>query len=288
VSDTASAKVELQELFNAAIATADPARCLPPFLAPLTSSVVTGRTVVIAAGKAAASMSAALVTHLPGPIEGFAVTRDGHRTDAEIPGIEVLEAGHPVADARSVAAGHRALKLADSVGLGDRVIVLLSGGASALLECPLPGLQLADLAAINRKLLATGTNIHRINTVRKRLSAIKGGRLARAIAPAETWVFAISDVPGDCIADIGSGPCSPDDTDPDAARRILRDCGGYCDRDGDHDGDRDGSGAIHAVLEAAPGPAAHDSLFERVHPRIIARPADAVDAVAAAVRVGGP
>jgi glycerate 2-kinase len=270
-----SSKVELQDLFKAAIAAADPARCLPPFLPPLISSDVTGRTIVIAAGKAAASMSATLAAHYPGRIEGFAVTRDGHRTGAEIPGIEVFEAGHPLADARSVAAGDRALMLAGSVGHDDRVIVLLSGGASALLESPLPGLQLADLAAINRKLLAAGADIHSINAVRKRLSAIKGGRLARAIAPASTWLFAISDVAGDRLADIGSGPCSPDDSDPAEVDRILREIGVTK------------TAAIGSALGAPPGPSAEDKLFERIHTRIVARPADAVDAVAAvACRAG--
>lgn len=273
--DTASSKVELQDLFKVAIAAANPLLCLPPFLGPLTSSVATGRSVVIAAGKAAASMSAALAAHYPGPIEGFAVTRDGHRTAAEIPGIEVFEAGHPVADTRSIAAGQRALLLAAAIGRHDHAIVLLSGGASALLECPVAGVQLADLAQVNRQLLAAGADIHRINTVRKRLSAIKGGRLAHALAPAETWVFAISDVPGDRFADIGSGPCSPDDSDPNAARRILRDYG--CA----------GTTAIFDALDAPPGPGAHAALFERVHTQIVARPAAAVDAVAAAARLAG-
>lgn len=220
-------------------------------------------------------MSAALVEHYRAPVTGLAVTRYGHGVEQQIPGIEVLEAGHPVVDARGIAAGRRALALAHAAGRGDRVIVLLSGGASALLECPLPGLELDDLVTVNRELLAAGAGIHHINTVRRRLSAIKGGRLALAAAPADIHLMAISDVPGDRLADIGSGPCSPADADPSEAWRIL------CEF---------GCTATPAVMAALATPAdivGDTAVFARLQENIIARPADAVAAAVAAAETAG-
>jgi len=265
------AKEQLKSLFDAAVAAASPAHCLPPHL----PAPGPGRHFVIAAGKAAVSMAAALVEHYPAPVTGLAVTRDGHGIARAIPGIEVIAAGHPVVDARSIIAGRKALALATSAGRGDRVIVLLSGGASALLECPLPGVQLEDLATVNRELLGAGADIHRINVVRKRLSAIKGGGLAMAVAPAELSVLAISDVPGDRLADIGSGPCSADDSDPAAARRILHECGCAA------------TPAVWAAVAGPPGPGAAAAVFKGLHERIIARPADAVAAAVRAARAAG-
>ena len=156
-------------------------------------------------------MSASFVRHYDRPVSGVAVTRYGHGGDIEIPGVEVIEAGHPIPDENSIRAGNRALALARSAQPGDRVVVLLSGGASALLESPRPGVDLERIVVANRALLNSGASIHEINVARRRMSAIKGGGLARAAAPADTFVFAISDVPGDRIEDIGSGPCHPDD-----------------------------------------------------------------------------
>jgi len=220
-------------------------------------------------------MAATLVEHYDAPVTGLAVTRDGHGISRAIPGMEVIEAGHPLVDARSVAAGRRVLALAKSADRGDRVIVLLSGGASAVLECPLPGMQLEDLIVVNRELLGAGADIHSINTVRKRLSAIKGGHLAMAAAPAEVHVFAISDVPGDRLADIGSGPCSADDSEPSAARRILREFGCAA------------TPAVWAELDQASGPGADAVVLPDLHARIVARPADAVAAAVDAARAAG-
>lgn len=220
-------------------------------------------------------MAAALVDNYDAPVTGLAVTRYGHTAAAAIPGIDVIEAGHPVVDANSLAAGRRALEVAAAAGRGDRVIVLLSGGASALLESPLAGLSLADLELVNRELLAAGADIRDINAVRKRLSTIKGGGLARAAAPAEIHVLAISDVPGDCLADIGSGPCSNDDSDPAAALRILREFG--CGA----------TPAIRAALAATSGRRIDAAACRNVRSQIVARSADAVAAVAAAAAAAG-
>ena len=209
----------LRSLFDAALAIADPARCLPPHLPPPPK----GRTVVIGAGKAAAAMARALELHSqgsPASLEGFVVTRYGHGMPCQR--IEVIEASHPLPDSAGQAAAQRALRLVQGLGADDLVLVLLSGGASALLVAPAPGVTLADKQAVTRALLASGASIHDINCVRKHLSAIKGGRLAAAAWPARVLTLAISDVPGDDPATIGSGPTVPDPTTCADAREILQ------------------------------------------------------------------
>ena len=182
---------------------------------------------MLGAGKASARMAAALVAHHEvlklGALSGAVVTRYGHglQPGEQVPGIEILEAGHPVPDAASVAAGARMLELASGSGPGDRCIVLLSGGASALLVQPVAGVTLADKQGVTRSLLASGASIAEINTVRRKLSAIKGGGLARRIRAGEILLLAISDVPGDLIATIGSGPLSPDPAALADAREIV-------------------------------------------------------------------
>lgn len=214
----------LTGLFRAGLAAADPAHCLPPFL-PTTAPA--GRTLVLGAGKAAARMAATLKAHHEaltlGALSGAVVTCYGHglRPGEQAPGIEILEAGHPVPDAASVAAGSRILELADGSGPGDRCIVLLSGGASALLVQPATGVTLADKQGVTTSLLASGASIAEINTVRRKLSAIKGGGLARRIRAGEILLFAISDVPQDLISTIGSGPLSPDPASLADAREIV-------------------------------------------------------------------
>jgi glycerate 2-kinase len=214
----------LIRLFSAGVAAADPANCLPPFL-PVTPSA--GATLVLGAGKAAARMAATVAAHYAahglGPVRGAVVTRYGHGLLAgeHAPGIEILEAGHPVPDEASVAAGSRLLRLARDSGPADRCIVLLSGGASALLVQPVPGVTLADKQDVTRRLLRSGASIAEINAVRRKLSAIKGGGLGRQIRAREILLFAISDVPGDALADIGSGPLSPDPGTLAQARAIL-------------------------------------------------------------------
>ena len=214
----------LTRLFRAGLAAADPANCLPPFLPTRPPA---GRTLVLGAGKAAARMAATLVAHHSayqlGPLSGAVVTRYGHglKPGEQAPGVEILEAGHPVPDAASVAAGARLLQLARACQPADRCIVLLSGGASALLVQPATGVTLADKQRVTRSLLASGASITDINTVRRKLSSIKGGGLARQIRAKEILLLAISDVPGDVIADIGSGPMSPDPATRAEAHAII-------------------------------------------------------------------
>lgn len=194
----------LRSLFEAAVAAADPAKVVPPRL----PSPPPGRTLVLAAGKAAASMARAVEQSWPDEIEGIAVTRYGHGVDCQR--IEVVEAGHPLPDEAGQGAASRFLSAAAGLGRDDLLLFLLSGGASALLVEPLPGLSLADKRAINRALLEAGAPIAEINCLRKHLSAIKGGRLAAAAAPARVVTLAISDVPGDDPSVIGSGPTAAD------------------------------------------------------------------------------
>ena len=214
----------LTRLFRAGLAAADPAQCLPPFLPTRPPA---GRTLVLGAGKAAARMAATLAAHHDahhlGPLSGAVVTRYGHglKPGEQAPGIAILEAGHPVPDAASVAAGSHLLQLAGTCHPADRCIVLLSGGASALLVQPIPGVTLADKQHVTGRLLDSGASIAEINTVRRKLSSIKGGGLARQIRAGEILLLAISDVPGDALADIGSGPLSPDPATCAEARAIV-------------------------------------------------------------------
>ena len=197
-------------------ASADPALCLPPHLPPPPR----GRTVVVGAGKAAATMALAVEKAWPGPLEGLVVTRYGHAVPTER--IEVVEASHPVPDAAGRLAAERILQMASDLTVDDLLLVLMSGGASALLSLPLPGLTLEDKQAVNRALLRSGAPIDEMNTVRKHLSAIKGGRLAAVAAPAPVVGLLISDVPGDDPSVIGSGPTVADPTSYADARAILQ------------------------------------------------------------------
>jgi len=192
----------LGTVFRAAIAAADPMHCLAPHL----PAPGPGRNIVIGAGKAAAAMAAAVEAAWPASqkIEGAVVTRYGHTTPTRK--IKVLEAAHPVPDAASVAAANEMLGLVRGLKPEDQVIALISGGASSLLALPAPGLTLADKILVNRALLSIGAPIAAINRIRSKISAIKGGQLASACAPARLVTLAISDVPGDDPASIGSGP----------------------------------------------------------------------------------
>jgi len=205
----------LHELFAAAIAAADPRRCLPAFL----PEPGPGRNIVVGAGKAAAAMAAAVERHWPAVPEGFVVTRYGYGLSCKH--IDVIEAAHPVPDAAGVAAAQRALRLVSGLFTDDLVLALISGGGSALLAAPAPGVALAEKQALTRALLTCGATIHEINTVRKHLSAVKGGRLAAAAQPARVVTLAISDVPGDDPADIASGPTVADATTCADALAVL-------------------------------------------------------------------
>ena len=206
----------LRALFDAAVGAADPANVLPPHL-PLPPS---GRTVVLAAGKAAASMARAAEQHWPGGLSGLAVTRYGHGLAGDR--IDVIEAGHPLPDAAGQGAAGRFLDLAGTLTKDDLLLCLISGGASALLVEPAAGLSLDRKQAITRALLHSGAPIDEMNCVRKHLSAIKGGRLAAAAWPAPVVTLAISDVPQDDPAVIGSGPTVGDPTTCADALSIAR------------------------------------------------------------------
>jgi len=196
----------LRRMFDAAVAAAQPERCVPPHLPPPPR----GRLVVIGAGKAAASMARAVEDHWPGPLSGLVVTRYGHAVPCRR--VTVVEAAHPVPDQAGQAAARRMLDMVSGLGADDLVLCLISGGGSALLSLPLDGLSLADKQAVNRALLRSGASITEVNRVRRHLSAVKGGRLAAACHPARVLTLLLSDVPGDDPVDIASGPTVADPT----------------------------------------------------------------------------
>jgi glycerate 2-kinase len=202
-------------MLEAALGACNPALCLPPHL----PAPPRGRTVVVGAGKAAAAMALAVERHWPGPLGGLVVTRYGHGVPCKK--IEVVEASHPVPDAAGAAAAGRILQSVQGLTAEDLVLCLVSGGASALLALAAPGLTLADKQQINKALLKCGAAISEMNCVRKHLSAIKGGRLAAAAYPAKVVSLVISDVPGDDVSIIGSGPMVPDPTTFGDARAVL-------------------------------------------------------------------
>jgi glycerate 2-kinase len=204
----AEAHTLLRDLFDAALAAARPATCLMPYIAALAPPK--GRTIVIGAGKASAAMARALEDQWPHPLEGLVVTRYGYGEVCKR--IEIVEAAHPVPDEKGRAAAGRILQKVQGLGPDDLVLCLISGGGSSLLTLPAPGLTLADKQEVNRALLRSGANIGEINTVRKHLSAIKGGRLAIAALPARVLSWLISDVPNDDAGVIASGPTVADST----------------------------------------------------------------------------
>lgn len=256
----------LSTLFQAGLGAADPAACVPPHL----PSPPKGRTVVVAAGKAAASMARAVEENWPGPLEGVAVTRDGH--GCRCSKIEVIEAAHPVPDDRGEIAARRLLETVRGLGPDDLVLCLISGGGSALLGLPAEGLTLEEKKAINRALLASGAPIGEMNTVRKHLSAIKGGRLAEAAYPARVVTLGISDVPGDDPSAIASGPTVADPTTLADARAVLAKYGIKVSM----------QIAAHLERPESETPKPGDSIFDNTSYTLVARPADMMAAVVAA------
>ena len=206
----------LQDMFDAAIATAQPALRVPDFL----PEAPRGRTIVVGAGKASAAMARAVEDHWTGRLEGLVVTRYGYAVPCEH--IEIVEAAHPVPDENGLAAATRMLELVSDLTADDLVICLISGGGSALLPLPAEGLTLQDKQEISQALLASGATISEMNCVRRHLSAIKGGRLAAACHPARVVNLIISDVPADAASDIASGPTVPDTTTCADALAVLR------------------------------------------------------------------
>jgi glycerate 2-kinase len=205
----------LEESFRAAVAAADPLRILAPHL----PSPPQGRTFVAAAGKAAASMAVAVERNWTQPLEGIAITRYGHGLPTKK--IRVVEAGHPVPDEAGEAAAHEILDRVKELGENDLLLALLSGGGSSLLSLPAADIPMPDLKAVTRELLRSGAAIQEMNTVRKHVSAIHGGRLAAA-SKAPVLALIISDVTGDDPTHIASGPCAPDPTTYADALEILR------------------------------------------------------------------
>jgi glycerate 2-kinase len=268
----------LRALYDAAVARALPAQNTAPYLPPPPK----GRTLVLGAGKAGGAMAAAVDALWPqdAPLSGLVVTRYHHVPPAykASPGrIEVVEASHPVPDAAGERAAQCILDLTQGLTADDLVLCLVSGGASALLSLPAPGLSLEDKRAINKALLASGAAIDEMNCVRKHLSAIKGGRLAARCTPAQVVTLLISDVPGDDPAVIGSGPTVPDPTTCVDALRILQRYGIELPP------------AARAGLEsgAFETPKPGDARFagHRVH--MIATPQQSLEAAAALARVAG-
>ena len=264
----------LRQMLDAAIEAAQPAICLPPYLPEPPAG---GRILILGAGKASAAMARAAEQHYAALdqlscISGEVATRHGHAVPTEH--IRVHEAGHPVPDAASLTAAERALELAASVGRDDLVLVLLSGGASAIWAAPAPGISLAEKQAVTRALLRSGHRIHEMNGVRKHLSRIKGGRLAAAVHGARLLTLAISDVPGDDPAVIGSGPTVPDPVTLGQARAILESLG-------------DGiPPSVRAALAdpANETPKPGDPAFARAEYRLVATPRKSLDAAAAIAR----
>jgi glycerate 2-kinase len=261
----------LREMFDAAVAAASPALCVPKHL----PKPPKGKTVVVGAGKAAASMAAAVEANWSGPIEGLVVTRYGHAVPCRH--IEVVEAAHPVPDAAGREAARRILDEVRGLGPDDLVLCLLSGGGSALLALPADGVALEDKQAINRALLRSGADIGEMNTVRKHLSAIKGGRLAIAAAPAPVHSLMISDVPGDDPSVIASGPTAADGTTSAAAISILE----------KYRIDIPGGVLKHLRGPTAETPKPGDPRFRNVTNRVVATPQDALEAAARVARQAG-
>ncbi len=264
-------KAFLTDLFGEAVKAADPAHCLPPHL----PAPPKGRTIVVGAGKAGGSMARAVEDNWSGPIAGLVVTRYGHGVDCAR--IEVVEAAHPVPDQKGIEAAGRILELVKDLTPDDLVLCLISGGGSALLTWPGKGITLAGKQDLNRALLKSGANITEMNTVRKHLSAIKGGRLALAAAPAKIVTLAISDVPGDDPAVIASGPTVGDQTTVTDARVVLARYG------------IEPAASIEAFLDgaAAETPKPGDARLANAELRMIATPMATLEAAAERCRAAG-
>ena len=261
----------LRRMFEAAIAAAQPALCVPPHMPPRPR----GRTVVIGAGKASAAMARAFEDRWTGPLTGLVVTRYGYAVPCRA--IEIVEAAHPVPDAAGWRAATRMMESVRGLSPDDLVVCLISGGGSALLPLPIDGLVLSDKQAINRDLLRSGATISEMNVVRRHLSAIKGGRLAAACSPARVLNLLISDVPGDDPIDIASGPTVADPTTCADALAIL---------------DRHAIAVaphVRDILASGRGESVKptDARVARVETRIVAAPQASLEAAAALSRASG-
>ena len=260
----------LTALFDAAVAAADPMLCVPQHL----PRDVAGRLVVVGAGKASARMAQAVEAHWTGPLEGVVVTRYGHGAPCEH--IRILEAAHPVPDAAGEAATREIMDAVSGLTADDTVLALVSGGGSALLTAPAPGITLEEKRAVNTALLRSGAHIGEMNTVRKHLSTVKGGGLAAAAHPARVLALMISDVPGDEPGTIASGPTVGTTSTPADALALLK---RYRIAIPD---------SVHAHLTGGTAPPAPgDPRLARVENRVIAAPQLSLEAAARVAREAG-
>lgn len=267
----------LRRLFDAAVASAQPARCVPPHL-PTPQELGDGRLVVIGAGKASAAMAQAVEQHWQGQadrLSGLVVTRYGYAVPCQR--IEIVEAAHPVPDEAGWRAAQRLMQVVQGLRENDTVLCLISGGGSALLPLPIDGLTLAHKQAVNRALLASGATITEMNCVRRHLSAIKGGRLAAACHPARVVTLLLSDVPGDHPIDIASGPTVADPTTCGDALAIVRRYGIEL------------PAPVREVLESGRGESVKpgDPRLARAEVRMVATPQMALEAAARVARDAG-
>lgn len=260
----------LKAMFKAGVDSALPSVCVPAHLPPKPK----GRTVIIGAGKASGAMAKALEDAWDGPLEGLVVTRYGYRLPTER--LEVVEAAHPVPDAAGREAAQRIFELVQGLTADDLVLCLISGGGSALLSMPADGITLEDKQAVNKALLASGATISEMNTVRKHLSAIKGGRLARAAYPAKVVALMISDVPGDDPSIIASGPTVPDPSTKADAIGIV-----------DKYGIKLADNVRRALEDGEETPKPGDPCFARVENIMIATPQASLEAAADVAREAG-
>ena len=263
-------KALLEQAFAAAVAAAEPG----PAMAKLLPEPPRGKLVVIGAGKGSAQMAAAFEALWDGPLEGVVVTRYGF--GAACRRIRILEAAHPVPDAAGAAASEALLAMVEGLGEDDLVVALISGGGSALLAAPIEGLTLEDEIALNRALLTSGAPIGAMNAVRKMLSRVKGGRLARAAAPAKVVSFIVSDVPGDDPAEVASGPTVPGKSGRDEALAALRDHAIELPER-----------LITALKRAEAPPMPDDPAFARNEVHVIASAAKSLDAAAQVLGAAG-
>jgi glycerate 2-kinase len=266
-----SPRALLRHMFDAAIASAQPALCVPPHL----PAPPRGRLVVVGAGKASAAMARAVEDNWPGPLSGLVVTRYGYAVPCDR--IDIVEAAHPVPDAAGMHAAQRMLERVGALREDDLVLCLFSGGGSALLPLPAPGLDLDLKQAVSRQLLACGATISEMNCLRRHLSAIKGGRLAAACHPARVLTLLISDVPGDRPIDIASGPTVADPTTCADALAIARRYGIEL------------PGPVCEVLTSGRGESVKpgDARLARSSVRMIAAPQTALEAAARVARSAG-
>lgn len=267
--------VLLRELFDVAVLSVSAETCVPPHL----PEPVAGKTLILGVGKAGAAMARVAAEHLSGTLEGIVLTRYGHGyPPTEMPsGFKILEAGHPLPDSPGMAAAQQILEAARSLGPADQLLALMSGGGSALLVLPTPGITLTDKQQVTRELLLCGASIAEINGVRAHLSSIKGGRLATAAYPAKVVTLVLSDVTGDDPSLVASGPTVACRTTLADARAILR-------RHGIHPPE-----SVRAALEnpANETPAADSPGLHRCLTRVVARSEDGLRAAGERAQAAG-